>query len=887
MWKAPERVLDVLTKGADRDSKVARFTARDALELRQPMAGFRGKNVGPGAIRLAHLLRGEAQAIESAFASCPPGVDDPDISGVAPNTSRFLAALNSRLSLAIQSAMGISGASLQKMFRDLRSALNKKRRLVLLLEDLTGAQGIDQELIYVLQESSTTQEQFCDIVSVVGITPAYYRQYIMPQANVVQRITHHVRFGDIEGSFQTVSALENPAEQVAFAARYLRAVRAGMHEIERAAKDHTDVINRCEKCEHRDECHEAFGQVTGVGLYPLTAKAVVRMFSSLRDPKGTMFLQTPRALIQGVLAPSISAAAAIRTGKFPVPAVETEWHPIAKREVHGLANELIERAPDEFRERLRTAVAWWGEAGFPVSGDLPGEWAGVPEGVFKAWELPQPDSSVPAVSPLTPAPPSPKENDSNTTPLQPEVARGPEAPVQPPRPVAPKGGAISSTKRSQPKTKIDEQLERLRQWTRTKKIEDNGFWRERANAFIKKINWKDEDIPHWFVSEALGEVRLEGSGKTDQRNVVIPCTTWATRGLEWSARIESGKLSQGEYDFAIQAVAVFARNIHQVVRDWVFGRVPKVQAGIPWQFDATVVQVLLTRAWLRGETFPGAPLVEQWKVILSDDSPGGATKRPGALGWNKCVEQLAADSTLHKRLRSLVGRSEVVADVVFVAPALRALAEEGRFMPFPADPPEQPVKTKWLSSLAESAATAARALADLPLREASRLRERTTRIIDTAGATGFAVYLKRAAIAFDKIRQELPNHAASELSAWFKQYEAKQALLNSGPDSEHNRLQAFLDARSMASVPDDAPVPILLNHAIQAPAESLENAYALVKDTSALIDALVDYLADHEMTISNVQEAATVVKFGQRIVRSAVQLKDIIQANVQAKETLS
>jgi hypothetical protein len=889
LWKAPERVLEVLTNGSDRNSKVARFTARDVLELRQPMAGLRGINVGPGAIRLAYLLRQEAQAIDSALASCPPGVDDPDISVVAPNTSRFLTALNSRLSLAIQSAMGISGAALQKMFRDLRRALMKKgKRLVLLLEDLTGAQGIDQELFYVLQERSTTQEQFCDLVSVVGITPAYFRQFIAPQANVVQRITHHVRFGRVEGSFQAVSALENHAEQVAFAARYLRAIRAGMDEIERAAQDHMDVINRCEECKHHDECHEVFGQVEGVGLYPLTEKAVVRMFSSLRDPKGMMFLQTPRALIQGVLAPSISAEAAIRAGSFPVPTVETEWHPISKREVHGLAHELVDMAPDEFRERLRTTVAWWGEAGFPIKGDLPGEWAGVPEGVFIAWGLPRPVSSFPASSPF-PNVPSPSESDASSPPPKPTnpVVAEPEAPGQPIRPAVAKGAVSTTTKRAQPKAKIDEQLERLRQWTRTKKIEDDGFWRDRANAFIKNINWKDEDIPHWFVREALGEVRLQGSGKTDQRNVVIPCTLLAARGLEWSARLESGNLSRGEYDFAIQAMAVFAQHLRKIVRDWVFSRIPEVQPGTSWQFDATVVQVLLTRAWLRGETFPEAPLVEQWKVILSDDSPGGAGKRPGAVGWNKSAEQLAADSTLHRRLRSLVGCSEVVADVVFAAPAIRILAEKGQFVPFPTNPPEQPVKTKWLSSLVESALIAERALTDLPSKEVSRLRERSTQIIDTTGATGFAMYLKRAEIAFDKVRQDLPNCAASDLSAWFKLYEAKQALLKPGPDSEHDRLQAFLDARALASVSDDAPVPVLLTHAIQAPAEPLEYTYALVKDTSALIDTLVDYLSDYATSISNVQEAATVVEFGERIVKGAVQLKNIIQGNVKSKEAQS
>ena len=72
---------------------IARFTVRDVLELMQPLAGLRGKNVGPGAIRLAKGLRDEAQAIGSALVNHSPGSDEPDVATIAPNTTMFLAAL--------------------------------------------------------------------------------------------------------------------------------------------------------------------------------------------------------------------------------------------------------------------------------------------------------------------------------------------------------------------------------------------------------------------------------------------------------------------------------------------------------------------------------------------------------------------------------------------------------------------------------------------------------------------------------------------------------------------------------------------------------------------------------------------------------------------------
>jgi len=868
-WKGPERVLEVLTRGADRDSKVAQFTARDVLELMQPLAGLRGKNVGPGAIRLAHLLRQESQAIASALEDCTPGTDDADLSVSAPNAGKFLAALNSRLSLAIQSVMGISGPALQKMFRDLRRTLKQEgRRLILLLEDFTGAQGVDQELLYVLQETSATQHDFCDIVSVVGITPAYFRQHVTPQANVVQRITHHIRFGAAAGSFQGVSGLEDASEQVAFASRYLRAVRAGMAEIEHASRDSVRVANKCLTCSHQTECHTAFGEVEGVGLYPFTGKTIQRMFTALRDPKGAMFLQTPRALIQGVLAPSLAAESAIRAGLFPVATVQTEWHPMPNREVRGLAHDLIERAPREQQERLTITVAWWGDGGFPPEGDAPGEWAGVPEGVFRAWGLSSPESPSPTVPqpqkrpPTTAAPPvRPPESDNSPENVDPSpivTAKGPSKPAR----------------RSGPKTKIDEQLERLLAWTRTKKVEDDGFWRTRAEAFVKQIAWKDEDVPHLFALEALGEIRLQGSGRTDHRNVVVPCVAWAARGLEWSARLEHGLLAPQEYEVAINAVGVFAQRIRRVVLEWIASRAPEVQTGVPWEFGATVAQVLLTRAWLRGETRPAAPLVEQWKVILSDDSPGGAARRPGASAWNAVLEQLAGDFLLHRRLRSLVESTEVVANVAIAAPAIRALAEEARFVPFPDGLPDQPVKTKWLSGLASSAVVARKALSDLPPKEISRLRDRTNRVVDTAAPTGFQVYIARAALAFARVGQDFPEHSAGALSDWFQLYEATQALLR--PGSALPDLSAFLANRPLEALPSGVPIPVLLDHAIRAPADSLEAIHSLVKDTAALIDSLVAYLEQHASDASTPQDAAEVIEFGKKLVTSAGQLKGVL-----------
>ncbi len=155
------------------------------------------------------------------------------------------------------------------------------------------------------------------------------------------------------------------------------------------------------------------------------------------------------------------------------------------------------------------------------------------------------------------------------------------------------------------------------------------------------------------------------------------------------------------------------------------------------------------------------------------------------------------------------------------------------------------------------------------------MRERVNLVLNTVGPSDYTVYVARAALAFGSVRQDLPNHAAGALAEWFRLQSAKEELLKTGRDSQHDRLQAFLEARPLDTLPDNAPVPVLLDQAILAPAESLDGIHTLVKDTAALVDSLVDYLAQHESAASNPQDAAAVVEFGKRVSSKASELRGV------------
>jgi hypothetical protein len=146
-----------------------------------------------------------------------------------PHSFGLVDALNLRLENALQSMLGISSEGLKELFLRLRRALGQ-RRLVLLLEDITAWQGVDSTLIDVLVTNVETREDadLCPMVSVVGVTPEYFRSAGF-HTNYRQRITHHIRLGHENHlhQYQDVSSLRTADAQVAFAARYLRAVRTG------------------------------------------------------------------------------------------------------------------------------------------------------------------------------------------------------------------------------------------------------------------------------------------------------------------------------------------------------------------------------------------------------------------------------------------------------------------------------------------------------------------------------------------------------------------------------------------------------------------------------------------------------------------------------------
>src|SRR3546814_9523043 len=98
---------------------------------------------------------------------------------------------------------------------------------------------------------------------------------------------------------------------------------------------------------------------------------------------------------------------------------------------------------------------------------------------------------------------------------------------------------------------------------------------------------------------------------------------------DWSSDVCSSDLmSLNDSEFHRRALAVMMRRIEGLASDYADRRLSRMPEGFRWSPVPAVVQVLLTRAWLRGAALADDPPYEQLRSILSDEM--GAESDPGA-----------------------------------------------------------------------------------------------------------------------------------------------------------------------------------------------------------------------------------------------------------------
>lgn len=239
-WQAPERILNLLDgAGGERNSATASFDLFDIENLAQACT----RHLKPSAVdararELARRLEREAETVsryrEQGWRA-DEIADDPEAAQFVPTSIMLLQALNARKNEAIRTVIGVSAEALKTLFHNVREALLERgQRLILLLEDITSWEGLDDSLMDVLVDNaealgSDGGPAICPLISIVGITPDFYDKM---RGNSRQRITHEIKLGQSTGSLQDVATMREADDRLSFVARYLSAVRVGHDALE-------------------------------------------------------------------------------------------------------------------------------------------------------------------------------------------------------------------------------------------------------------------------------------------------------------------------------------------------------------------------------------------------------------------------------------------------------------------------------------------------------------------------------------------------------------------------------------------------------------------------------------------------------------------------------
>lgn len=686
-WDAPRRLLSVLANAdGKRNSQVASFTIYDVLTLLNYSGEIRNASVGAG--RLIDALTREQTVIEELERREVPADEAlRDHGDRVPRARDFILALNARRNDAIRRSLGVSAERLQDIFMELRRALFADgKRLVLLLEDITNFQGLDDRLIDALVVDAGTRSDICPLISVVGLTPTYFDNELKP--NYRQRITHNVALGsDEDGEFVDVTSFTRPDVRARFAANYLAAVRAGRDRIAtwHEAGAAGSPPNVCKECPLRPGCHATFGALDGVGLFPFTELALENFYRALKPNQKHQTWRTPRGFIQGVLVPTMTRPDRLTTGQYPPAEIERhegiDRHETRAPALLGMHIDALS-IDQATRARLKTMIVLWGDRDAPyVSADEDGRaFAQVSEDIHRAFALPWlwPDIATPTTltgtSPIEHLDPEAFTSvDSETA--KPE-ARGPDEKAHA-HALAETGGPSprpATSKVAKPPFKPAVLRPKLPMPARLKTLVEEAAlfaddpaafsptrktWTEVAAEAVANSDLIDPahlDIDRVIFADLFKQtlVKIEGIDPTSHsdRHMVMPKTAWVIDGIVAYAYSREREAfndldAQGQ---ALQRLrlSTFARRVLPLMRQHIAKRLPSVDEQ-PWKLHAAVACTLAARAWLRGGVAPTAPCAEQLLAIFADEGEPTTAPQSRVDSWEKA---LTATSRWHMQSRA-------------------------------------------------------------------------------------------------------------------------------------------------------------------------------------------------------------------------------------------
>jgi len=843
-WNGPARILDILAgSSGQRNSRLARFTLFDIAELgsMQPeLHDFLSARV----VRLARNLHKESKAIFDAQRegmSAEGALEQ--LSAEVPTSVQLLEALNARLNAAIQRVLNISAAQLKDLFFRVRRELKSEgRRLVLLLEDITSIQGIDNQLVDVLVTKSSTREQqdLCPIISVVGVTPDYFRQYL--RANYRDRITHLVQLGG-EGRSDEVAFLQSAEAQVDLAARYLRACRLSINELNRWSDESGPVPNRCTTCTYRTGCHSTFGEHHGVGLYPLSSLAITNLFSRLFDPTGSHSLQTPRGMIQGVLSPAMKSADDVGHGNFPSSLIE---HAQLSRDPtlpEPQQQRLRVLTDDEgIRERLRRLLLYWGDTSYRTDENGAQTFSGIHREVFDSFGLPW-VADVAATGEGAPVT-LPRESRSSSR-------EKPETPTPKARTVPVRAGGTS-----QPS------VQDLDSWKPGEtQLANPSHWNKKLYTVVVEVAPK-AGVPNWIAKKLFTEnsVLIAGTGQQQERHLQVPAEPWLKAGLSAQEMIASAK-DEAEYRYSCNAISILRRRLRALAREHYLDRIHRVSRDTD-AIPSIAIRILCMRALLAGQVAATDEPVTLWRWVMRQQDATLSALAGHVPRWTEIVALTnAAALAIRDMLRAWLAVDEKSQFYADAAPVLRSLREFMTSLDF--GPPLNQFPTNQANEVTKTAEyqeKMARLCTNLTEDEFEMLRDAAAQIRGSLRGKRLRQLVSEIEQVVKPINEHLASRAHNELSDWMRIKSALQAFLQ---DIARTKIvESFIDSSSTSS--QHFPFQdrrTAFAWAAAAPAEDVQQLTKLLANAESTLSELQQRVAEFLASVGSTEaQSAEIVR---------------------------
>ncbi|MFC8235888.1 protein DpdH [Streptomyces sp. NPDC057284] len=292
------------------------------------------------------------------------GADAANVAGALASDAglRDLAAkmLNEQLGPAVSEVFGVGGDDLKQLLVELRLDLRKQGLdILLLIEDFSIFQGIQGGLIDAITLMPTSDVALCPMRVVMAVTTGYFVNQ-MPETVY----TRTYKVFDLE-----LPAHKNvPFDPAGFAARYLNAVRAGSKEIDAHYKDGLSKPNHCLQCPVQETCHQAFGQVDDIGLFPFSKTALDLAIRSQSRDGGFV----ARDVLTRVLRPVLHRdQLELNEGRFPSAGFENDFRTGALDILDNIEDQVRLGTPgdSDLSERRVRMVRFWGSGNGPQNLD--------------------------------------------------------------------------------------------------------------------------------------------------------------------------------------------------------------------------------------------------------------------------------------------------------------------------------------------------------------------------------------------------------------------------------------------------------------------------------------------------------------------------------------